>query len=287
MATFTNQATLSYSGNVTTSNITTGEIVDVLAITKTALTADYTAGGRNTYVITIVNTGTTAFSSLTVTDDLGGFELTPGGTVVYPLSYDDASLLYYVNGVLQTTPTVTAGPPLTVTGITVPAGGNATIVYEADVTGFAPLTAGSTVTNTATLTGGGLTTPATDDATVTVSGDPLLTISKSLSPATVSENGQITYTFVIENYGNAATTAADNPVITDTFNPVLEITGVVYDGTTAWAEGTNYTYDDTTGLFRTNDNQITVPAATFTTDPATGAVTTVPGVVTLTVTGTV
>ncbi len=287
MAIFTNQATLSYSGNVTTSNVTTGEIVDVLSITKTALTADYNAGGRNTYVISIVNSGTAAFTGLTVTDDLGGFEPTPGTATAYPLSYEDGSLLYYVNGTLQATPTVTAGPPMTVTGINVPAGGNATIVYEANVTGFAPLDAGSTITNTAALSGGGLTTPATDDATVTVSGDPMLTISKSLTPTTVNENGQITYTFVIENYGNVATTVGDNPIITDTFDPILDITSVVYDGSTAWTQGTNYTYDTGTGLFRTNDGQITVPAATFTTDPVTGAVTAVPGVVTLSVTGTV
>ena len=35
MATFTNQATLSYSGGTTTSNITTGELVEILSATKT------------------------------------------------------------------------------------------------------------------------------------------------------------------------------------------------------------------------------------------------------------
>lgn len=287
MAIFTNQATLTYNGNVTTSNVTTGEIVDVLSISKTALSPVYTAGGRNTYVVSIVNAGTTAFSGLTVTDDLGAIELTPGGSVVYPLSYEDGSLLYFINGVLQAAPSVTAGPPLTISGITVPAGGNIAIVYEVDVTEFAPLDAGSTLTNTVTLSGGGLNTPIEDDATVTVSSDPLLTISKSLSPVIVGDNGQITYTFVVENYGNTATVATDNPVITDLFDPILNITRVVYDGTTDWVEGVNYTYDSATGLFTTGDGQITVPAATYSTDPETGVVTTVPGVVTLTVTGTI
>ena len=41
MATFYNQATLSYNGNTTTSNITTGELVEVLSATKTAVQTEY------------------------------------------------------------------------------------------------------------------------------------------------------------------------------------------------------------------------------------------------------
>ena len=42
-----------------------------------------------------------------------------------------------------------------------------------------------------------------------------------------------------------------------------------------------------TGQFATNAGQITVPAATYTRDPVTGAVVIQPGVSTLTVTGTI
>ena len=42
MAIFTNQATLSYNNTVTTSNITTGELLEVLSVTKTALSGTYT-----------------------------------------------------------------------------------------------------------------------------------------------------------------------------------------------------------------------------------------------------
>ena len=41
MATFFNQATLSYSGGVVNSNITSGEIVEVLSVTKTAVGGEY------------------------------------------------------------------------------------------------------------------------------------------------------------------------------------------------------------------------------------------------------
>ena len=73
---------------------------------------------------------------------------------------------YYQNGVLQTAPTVTAGPPLVFTGITVPAGGNAVIAYEAAPTAAAPRSAEGLVTNTATATGAGLVNPVTATETV-------------------------------------------------------------------------------------------------------------------------
>ena len=100
------------------------------------------------------------------------------------------------------------------------------------------------------------------------------------------ENGQITYTFVIQNTGNTPVVATDNAVITDTFDPALSNLTVTYEGT-AWTAPANYTYNPATGQFATNPGQITVPAATYTQDPVTGAVIIQPGVTTLTVTGTV
>ena len=53
MATFTNQATLRYNGNVVNSNITTGELLEVLSATKTAVIDTYSQGSDITYVINI------------------------------------------------------------------------------------------------------------------------------------------------------------------------------------------------------------------------------------------
>ena len=137
MATFTNFATLSYRGGTTESNIVTGELLEPLTMTKTAVMDDYTAKDDVTYVISLVNGGATALTGLTVTDDLGGY--TFNGTTLYPLAYTDGSLRYYVNGALQTTaPTVTAGPPMVITGVDVPANGNVLLIYEATVTDRAP-----------------------------------------------------------------------------------------------------------------------------------------------------
>lgn len=283
MAGFTNFATLSYNGGTRNSNTVTGEILEALTAAKTAVSSDYSAGERVTYALSLVNTGTAAITGLTVSDDLGGY--TVGTNTVYPLTYSEGTIRYYVNGTLQTAPTVTAGPPLTVTGITVPAGGNAVLVYETTATGAAPLAADSSITNTATITGGGLVNSLTAQAVLPVADSADLTISKALSPTTVTENGQITYTFVISNTGNTAATATDNVVVTDTFSPILRDISVTYNGT-AWTAGTEYTYNAATGLFSSQSGAITVPAAAFTQNTD-GTFTVTPGTATLVITGTI
>ena len=206
MASFFNQATLSYNGISTNSNITVGELVEVLSMTKTAIADTYTDGDNVVYVINIVNSGTLPFTGLTLTDNLGE---------------------------------------------------------------FAPLAAESSVTNTATLTGGGITTPITATETINASSEAVLTISKALCPSTVTENGEVTYTFVIQNTGNTAAVAADNASVTDTFNPILNGLSVTFNGT-AWTLGDDYAYNTATGEFATVPGKITVPAATFTQDTETG-----------------
>ena len=284
MATFTNRAFLTYNNITTGSNVVSGELLEAVTVTKTAVTGEYTLGDRLTYVIGIRNTGATALSGLTVTDTLGTYE--EGGQTLAPLVYVDGSLTYFVNGVPTATPEVTDTAPLTVTGIGIPPGGDAILVYSADVTAFAPLAEGGTVTNTATVTGAGIATPVTATETVTAAVTPALTITKSISPPTVTGNSRLTYTFTVQNYGSRAVVATDNATVTDTFQPILSELVVTLDGVTL-GEGTDYTYNAATGEFATVPSRITVPAATFSRDPVTGAVVTAPGTAVLTVTGTV
>ena len=284
MAIFTNQATLSYNNTTTTSNIVTGEIIEVLSATKNALEQDYTYGDTVTYAISIINSGTAAFNNLTLTDNLGAYVV--GTSTVTPLTYVDGSVNYYADGVLQATPTVTSTAPLTITGINVPAGGNALVLYVARVNEYAPLAAASTITNTAVISGTGLTNSISVSDTITITNAAQLSITKSITPETVAENGQLTYTFVIQNTGNTAAVATDNVTVTDLFNPILENITVTLNGT-ALTEGPQYVYSETTGLFQTVAGIITVPAATYTQDPTTGQWTITPGTAVLTVTGTV
>ena len=284
MAIFSNQATLTYNGSSTNSNIAYGEILDVLVATKTAVEGSYTPGQIVTYVVTLRNTGTSALTGLTVTDDLGGYDF--NGSTVYPLTYEAGSAALFTNGVPQAAPAVTAGPPLVFTGITVPAGGDAVLVYQAQVNAYANPAAGSSISNTVTVTGDGLSAPITAQETVPAGTGPMLTISKSITPAQVVDNDRVTYTFIIQNSGNQAVVATDNASITDTFDPILTALTVTFEGT-PWTQGVQYNYNETTGLFTTVPGQILVPAATYTQDPVTGAYSATPGIATLVVTGTI
>ena len=284
MAIFSNVATLTYNGSSTNSNVAYGEILDVLAVSKTSVEGTYTPGTLVTYVVTLRNTGTATLTGLTVTDNLGGYDL--GGTTVYPLTYQDGSAALFVDGVAQPAPAVVAGPPLVISGINLPGGSDAVLVYQALANVYADPEAGGEIVNTVTVTGAGLGTPATDTATVIVTTAPVLTISKCITPTQVVDNDRVTYTFVIQNTGNRAVVATDNASISDIFDPALTALAVTFEGAT-WTEGVQYTYDEATGTFTTVPGQITVPAATYTQDPVTGAYTATPGVVTLTVTGTI
>lgn len=284
MALFTNQATLTYNDNVINSNIVTGEIVQVLTVTKNALSDTYERDKTITYIINIVNSSDSDFTDLTVTDNLGAYAF--NAAVLVPLTYVNDSVRYFIKGDLQSAPTVAAVSPLTITGITVPANGNATVVYSATVNEFAPLDGEALITNTVTVSGIGLSSPVTAEETITLETGPILSITKAVCPLSVPENGTLTYTFVIRNNGFTEATAADNLVIRDAFDPILNITSVTLDGT-ALTPTTGYTYNAETGEFATVAGAVTVPAATYVRDATTGAYSITPGATVLTVTGTV
>ena len=88
------------------------------------------------------------------------------------------------------------------------------------------------------------------------------------------------------NSGNTAVLETDNATITDTFDPLLSDISVALNGT-ALTAGTDYTYDEATGVFTTGNGVISIPAATYTQNPTTGEWTMTPGSSTMTVTGTV
>ena len=282
IATFYNQATLSYSGGRVNSNTVTGELQENVTVTKTAVSADYAPGGDIAYVIGIVNAGVSDLTGVTVTDDLGGYDF--NGTAVYPLAYTAGSLLYYVDGVLQAAPAVEAGPPLVISGIEIPAGSNALLIYEAAVTEYAPLGGGAQIENTVTVNGSCIADPILASAVIPAELAPALTISKSVSPDVVSGCGELTYTFVIQNTGSAEASAEDAVTVEDTFDPVLKAPVVTLDGAELTLGG-DYEYDETTGFFRTVPGRVTVPAATFAQN-SDGSWTATPGVTVLTVSGT-
>lgn len=283
MAQFINQATISYTGGEASSNIVTGEITQAIVMTKNSAQECYRQGDTLTYVISLRNTGAAAFTGLTLTDNLGKYAFGVGDLV--PLEYAGL-VLYYVNGVLQPTPAVTPGPPLSISGISIPAGGNAAIVYRVRAGETAPLGEEATITNTVALTGEGLITPVTAEASVDACTGARLAITKALSPTSVTENGTLTYTFTITNTGSTPADAAAGIVFSDTFDPILKNISVTLNGT-ALSEAGNYTYNAATGLFTTTAGVITVPAATYAQNPTTGVWSITPGTTVLEISGTV
>ena len=284
MAIFSNQATLTFNGVPTNSNIAYGEILDVLTVSKTSVEGSYAPGSLVTYAVTLRNTGSVPLTALTVTDNLGGYDF--NGSTVYPLTYENGSATLFIDGVLSPSPAVNPGPPLVITGITVPGGGDAVLIYQARANEFANPDIGGTINNTVSVSGNGISTPITATETVTAVSEPILSISKSITPTQVVDNDRVTYTFVIQNVGNEAVIATDDATVTDVFDPILTGLAVSFNGV-AWTEGVQYTYNDTTGQFATLPGQLPVPAAVFTQDPVTGQYTVTPGIATLTVTGTI
>ncbi len=284
MAIFSNQATLTYNGVSTNSNIAYGEILDVITAAKTAIEQSYRPGEVVSYVLTVTNTASTQLNGITVTDDLGGYAL--GDETVYPLTYEDGTATLFINGILQPSPAVTAGPGFVVSGLNIPAGGNAVLVYQARVNSFAQPSEGGSIVNTATVTGGGISEPVTAAETIFVSVAPALSISKSITPAQVVDNDRVSYTFVISNSGNRALVATDDTTVTDVFDPVLSGLTVTFNSE-IWTDGVEYNYDPITGVFTTAPGRIVVDAASYVRDPQTGEFNTTPGVATLTVTGTI
>ena len=281
MATFSNRAILSYNGVTTASNTVTGELIGALTLEKTALAGSYAAGDSITYTISLVNSGSTALEGLTLTDDLGSFS--SGGAELQPLTYVDGTAALFINGLPQAAPSVNADDGLVFTGVSVPAGGNALIIYETEVNSYAPLSAGSVIENTVTASGAQLQNPVGASESVAVSSEPQLSVIKSMYPLTVLENGTLTYTFVIENAGNAPAAAGDALSLGDTFSPILSELSVSLDGSPL-ASPADYAYNSVTGEFSTVPGVITVPAAVFT-RASDGSLGVTPGRTTLTVSG--
>ncbi len=279
MAVFTNRATLSYNNRTVNSNTVTGEVVEVVTLTKTAVRSVYSVNDIVSYVISIINTGTEDIEDLTVTDDLGEYPFGDGTLV--PLTYLEGTVQYFVNGVPADAPEVSSQSPLTFEGIDVPAGGNGLLVYAVRVNDYAPPCPGGSITNTATATSCG----AEDSETIEAVCEPLLTIEKALCPGTVPCNGDITYTITIANSGCCDATCEDNVILSDTFDPPITIESVTIDGVELTED--QYTYNEETGEFATVAGVITVPGATFTQDPETGVYTSTPGTAVVVIKGTV
>ena len=287
MATIENFATVSYtSGGVTetkVSNLAEIGLESAISFTKTTLGETYGEDEVVTYILSMTNTSTSAITNVSITDDLGTFVF--GTLELTPLTYAPPALLL-IDGqdvsAQLTVETATAGS-LVFSFPTLPAGATANIVYRAAVNEYAPLDVEAGITNTATLTSDSDCADGTASATITAVSAANVSVFKQMSPNPVICGDTVTYTIRIYNYGNIA---AENVVLTDTFNPAPTNITVSRDGTLLPAN--EYSYVDGTLTVPTGaGTPISVPAATFVRDVNTGVVTVVPGIVEYVITGTI
>lgn len=283
--TISNQASITYEYNglsgTAVSNIATVTLLDPLTVGKTALGDTYTAGEEITYILTTNNTGSAALNNIEIEDNLGTYSC-KGMNPVTPLTYTGPAFLY-INGVFTASLTPEICSDCVVFTIpSLPANSNAIIVYKAETNEFAPLTKDSTITNVAIWSTAGLNGELTASETIKVEEYADVTIQKDMSPDPVQENSSLTYTFTLNNYGN---TEADNVVLSDVFNnPIPRNLTVCVNG--APVPPGYFSYNN--GVFivpSLNSPPLKIPAAKIVQDENTCAVSIIPGITTVVVTG--
>lgn len=274
MNTFTNQATLNLNGTVITSNKVRGFVLDKVTVSKAVVKNTYQKVGDSiVYTIGINNKTNTDITNVIFKDNLGEYVYTTDIKVV-PLTYSDGTLKFFENGILQPKrePTIADDGTIVLDDITVPANGNVVISYETIVNSYAQLNAGGYIKNKAEFTGTN-DVEAEAEAIIYAEVSPDLRIQKELYPTILDDSEeQVTYRFVIENYGNMEVTPFSGLILSDTFNPALKIEQVTIGDRTA-TEDVDYTYED--GEFNTIAGKIVVGKASYQRD-ATGKVTVTP-----------
>ncbi len=190
-------------------------LIPALTITKTASAATSTPGSVLQFTITVADTGQTAYTAATVTDDLTN--------ILSDSAYDgDAA---------ATTGTLSyARPALTWTGSLSP-GDTAIITFTVTVSN--PDTGDKHMVNTATSTAPGSTCPpsapapaCTTAVTVLI---PALAITKTAGVATTAPGTPVQYTITVADTGQTAYTAA---TVTDDLTGVLPSAAYNGDATT-------------------------------------------------------
>lgn len=283
----TNRATINYNNGTAlataVSNTTEAIISEALSISKTALSDTYRVGDYLTYVISLNNTSESTAANVTVTDDLGSYVF--NDSIITPLDYGGSAQLY-VNGIFVSliTPTVIEnGIVFSIDSI--PAGGNAQIIYNATVNEFASGAAGAQILNTASVEfecDCVCNQGSSDSETVTADTFAELRLIKSVCPNPIICGERITYVIDVYNYGNIA---ADEVVLTDTFIPPLEDIAITVDGVDI--PESNYSYVDgvLTLPAATSGYALSVPAATYTQNPESGAFESIPGHIRIIISG--
>lgn len=286
MAIIENFATVTYTSDgvleTKVSNLAQIEIESSFEFSKITLGDTYSENSPITYVLSVTNGSSSTVSNIVIEDNLGTFEY--DSLELTPLSFNDPVLLL-INGqdfTAELTVDTSVEDSVTFSFPSLAAGATANIIYTATPNQYAPLSCGSTITNTADMTSNTECANGTADATVSVLCGADVEVVKTMSPNPVVCGDTLTYTIRIYNYGNLP---AESVQLTDTFTPAPSNITVYRNGTPLAA--TSYDYTDGTLVVPAGDADAdTVPAATFTRNES-GEVIVTPGVVEYVITGTI
>ena len=282
----TNQAQLTYRycgrAGSAFSNIASTTLQGPLTLEKNALVDRYNGEDDITYIISFTNTANSTMTDVVITDNLGSYTVPESLVIATPLDFIGPAALYvggsfvsYLNGIV--------GPNSVSFNLgSVGSGENAMVIYRARVNDYVLPSPVGSITNTAVVTADGIAETATASATIDFGNFADVSIIKTMTPDPVSTGELITYNFSLYNYGN---TPANNVVLTDQFSPAPTISSVTINGNPVPPFEYNYIGGELT-LPASDRLQITIPPASYSQD-ARGFVTKIPGVVTVTVTGTV
>lgn len=285
----TNRATVNYSNGSVNSTVVSNAVSTRLnyglEIGKTSISETYRTGKDITYVITVTNNGANAIEDITVTDDLGAYIF--NGNRIVPLTYIGPAQLF-INGISsgEITPiTVTDGILFVIDSI--PANGNAQIIYIARANEYAGDALDTCIVNTATADNDcscPCDEPVSDSNTICVEEFADLRVIKSACPDPVVCGETLNYNIELYNYGNKPAT---DVVLTDTFTPPLANITVSVNGTVIPASDYSYVNGTLTLPSAASGYEIAVPAATFERNATTGIVSVTPGNLGITISGTV
>lgn len=280
MAEITNKAFLNYNSGSTThsteSNTARVTLQGPMTIAKYALEENYRFEEELTYNILITNTSSAPLNGVVVVDDLGTYEFTTGISIT-PLTYLGVAKILQGTAFQPVLGTVATDKRSVTFQIgTIPALTSVVLQYNVSVNEFA----GPSILNTAEVTATGIASAVTATHELPVDSYAQVEIEKIMSPDPIVDGGVLSYQFILTNYGNLDATSI---VLSDAFHPAPDITVVKLNQ----VDTTNYTYSG--GIFTlpdpTQPNTVTVPKATFQTDPDTGATSVIPGTTTILVQG--